>query len=36
MPFDLHLSEEKLMAGKYRLVILLGEDSRFVKEFEVQ
>lgn len=36
LPFDLHLSEEKLTPGKYRLVIVLGEDSKFVREFEVK
>lgn len=35
MPFDLHLDDEKLPPGSYRLVILLGEDTRFVKEFQV-
>jgi hypothetical protein len=36
LPFDLHLNKQKLALGKYHLVILLGEDQRFVREFEVQ
>lgn len=36
MPFDLHMNEEKLTPGKYRLVIVLDEDMRFVREFEVK
>jgi hypothetical protein len=36
LPFDLHLGEEKLSPGKYHLVILLDEDMRVVREFEVR
>jgi len=36
LPFDLHMNEEKLTPGKYRLVIVLDEDMRFVREFEVK
>lgn len=36
LPLDLPLSDERLIPGKHRLVIVLGEDHRFVKEFEVR
>ena len=36
LPFDLHLGEDRLVPGKYRLVILLDEDMRFEREFEVK
>ena len=36
LPLDLLLGEQKLKPGRYQLVILLGEDKRFTKEFEVQ